>query len=233
MYKVAAEREAGFIEQVVMPLLKQRNPAPASRRPSNLGELAGLGEQLRSALLRSALRDHTDLSLIARGATREHEMGSVLSVAIEMELVGIELELPANIPCLLLREAEGDRRVLPIFIGGPEATAIAFALEEVETPRPMTHDLMKDLLDELGATLERVVVTELRDATFYAEHRRVDRRTGALGVGPAVRRRRPGRALRRARSSPRRACSTRPAAPAEERACPTRSSSSSRSSSTR
>lgn len=90
-------------------------------------------------------------------------------VAIEMELVGIELERPPNIPCLLLREAEGDRRVLPIFIGGPEATAIAFALEEVETPRPMTHDLMKDLLDELGAQIERVVVTELRDATFFAE----------------------------------------------------------------
>lgn len=86
-----------------------------------------------------------------------------------MELVGIELERPPNIPCLLLREADGDRRVLPIFIGGPEATAIAFALEEVETPRPMTHDLIKDLLDELGARIERIVVTELRDATFYAE----------------------------------------------------------------
>jgi len=86
-----------------------------------------------------------------------------------MELVGIELERPPNIPCLLLREAEGDRRVLPIFIGSPEATAIAFALEDVETPRPMTHDLMKDLLDELGARIERVVVTELRDSTFYAD----------------------------------------------------------------
>jgi hypothetical protein len=86
-----------------------------------------------------------------------------------MELVGIELERPPNIPCLLLREAEGEGRVLPIFIGGPEATAIAFALEEVETPRPMTHDLMKDLLDEIGARVERVIVTELRDATFYAE----------------------------------------------------------------
>lgn len=86
-----------------------------------------------------------------------------------MELVGIELERPPNIPCLVLREAEGAGRVLPIFIGGPEATAIAFALEEVETPRPMTHDLMKDLLDEVGASIERVVVTELREATFYAE----------------------------------------------------------------
>lgn len=86
-----------------------------------------------------------------------------------MELVGIELERPPNIPCLLLRETEGSGRVLPIFIGGPEATAIAFALEEVETPRPMTHDLMKDLLDEVGARLERIVVTELRDSTFFAE----------------------------------------------------------------
>ncbi len=86
-----------------------------------------------------------------------------------MELLGIELERPPNIPCLLLREADGDHRVLPIFIGGPEATAIALALEEVETPRPMTHDLMKNLLDELGARIERVVVTEFRDSTFYAD----------------------------------------------------------------
>jgi uncharacterized protein len=93
----------------------------------------------------------------------------VLNVAVEMELVGIELERPPNIPCLVLRETSGDGRVLPIFIGSPEATAIAFALEEVETPRPMTHDLMKDLLDELGARIERVVVTELRDSTFFAE----------------------------------------------------------------
>ncbi|MDP1821298.1 MAG: bifunctional nuclease family protein, partial [Acidimicrobiales bacterium] len=84
-------------------------------------------------------------------------------MAVQMELVGIEMERPPNIPCLVLREAEGAGRVLPIFIGGPEATAIAFALEEVETPRPMTHDLMKDLLDEVGARIERVTVTELRD----------------------------------------------------------------------
>ena len=61
MYKVAAEREAGFMEQVVMPLLKQRNPRARQQATDNLGELASLGEQLRSALLRGALRDHTDL----------------------------------------------------------------------------------------------------------------------------------------------------------------------------
>ncbi len=60
MYKVAAEREAGFMEQVVMPLLKQRNPTARQQAADNLGEMARLGEQLRTALLRAALRDHTD-----------------------------------------------------------------------------------------------------------------------------------------------------------------------------
>lgn len=88
---------------------------------------------------------------------------------VEMELVGVRVELPTNTPIVLLREVEGAERVLPIFIGGPEATAIAFALEDVETPRPMTHDLMRDLLAELGATVESIVVTDLREGTFYAE----------------------------------------------------------------
>ncbi|MCB1039971.1 MAG: bifunctional nuclease family protein, partial [Acidimicrobiales bacterium] len=74
---------------------------------------------------------------------------------IEMELVGVRVEMPSSSPLALLREVDGERRVLPIFIGSPEATAIAFALEEVVTPRPMTHDLLRDLLDELGASLER------------------------------------------------------------------------------
>lgn len=88
---------------------------------------------------------------------------------VEMELVGVRVELPTNTPIVLLRETGGDRRMLPIFIGAPEATAIAFALEQVATPRPMTHDLMKDVLDELGVTLDRIVVTDLSESTFYAE----------------------------------------------------------------
>ncbi|HVM01639.1 MAG TPA: bifunctional nuclease family protein [Acidimicrobiales bacterium] len=94
---------------------------------------------------------------------------------VEMHLAAVRVELPTNNPVVLLQEAEGSRRTLPIFIGAPEATAIAFALQGVVPPRPMTHDLMRDVLVALGATLERVVVTELRmgddgrSGTYYAE----------------------------------------------------------------
>jgi bifunctional DNase/RNase len=86
-----------------------------------------------------------------------------------MKLLGVRLELPANTPVVLLQEQGGDRRVLPIYIGPEEAKAIALALEGVVTPRPMSHDLMRDLLGSLGAVVPRVVVTELQDSTFYAE----------------------------------------------------------------
>ena len=86
-----------------------------------------------------------------------------------MTLVGVRVELPTNNPIVLLRESDGDHRVLPIFIGAVEATAIAFALQGVVTQRPMTHDLMRDLLQELGVQVERVVVTELKEGTFFAE----------------------------------------------------------------
>src|SRR3989442_4814827 len=92
-----------------------------------------------------------------------------------MHLVGVRVELPTNNPIVLLREAEGQHRVLPIFIGPVEATAIAFALQGVVTERPMTHDLMRDVLVALGVTVERVVITELRPSpgggrgTFFAE----------------------------------------------------------------
>ena len=88
---------------------------------------------------------------------------------VEMELVGVRLELPANAPIVLLRESGGARRVLPIYIGGPEAAAIAYALENVQVPRPLTHDLLRNVLDDLGVSLEKVTVTELRDGVFHAE----------------------------------------------------------------
>jgi hypothetical protein len=105
---------------------------------------------------------------------------------VEMELVGVRVELPTNTPIVLLREIDGERRMLPIFIGPPEATAIAFALEQVPTPRPMTHDLLRDLLDELDVTLDRVVVTDLQDSTFFAElHLVQDGETHLLSSRPS------------------------------------------------
>jgi bifunctional DNase/RNase len=87
---------------------------------------------------------------------------------IQMSLVGVRVEVPTNQPIVLLREEEG-QRYLPIFIGPPEATAIVYALQGMETPRPMTHDLFKKVLDDLSVKLQRVVITELHDGTFFAE----------------------------------------------------------------
>jgi uncharacterized protein len=86
---------------------------------------------------------------------------------IELNLVGVRVELPTNQPIVLLREREGER-YLPIWIGAMEATAIAFALQGIVTARPMTHDLLKNLLEEVGVRVERIVITELREGTFYA-----------------------------------------------------------------
>lgn len=91
-----------------------------------------------------------------------------MSEPVRMELVGVRIELPTNTPILLLREASGTR-FLPIWIGANEATAIALALEGIEPQRPLTHDLLKLVTEELGATVDRVVVTDLEDGTFYAD----------------------------------------------------------------
>ncbi len=86
---------------------------------------------------------------------------------IRLDLVGVRMELPNNQPIILLRE-QGGERYLPIWIGLNEAQAIAMALQGLPTPRPMTHDLMKNLLEELTVNVERIVITELREGTFYA-----------------------------------------------------------------
>ena len=87
---------------------------------------------------------------------------------IRLSLIGVRVEVPTNQPIVLLRE-EGGTRFLPIFIGSPEATAIVYALQGMETPRPMTHDLFKTVLDDMEVRLERVDITELHDGTLYAE----------------------------------------------------------------
>ncbi|MBX6372256.1 MAG: bifunctional nuclease family protein [Acidothermus sp.] len=86
----------------------------------------------------------------------------------ELQVVGVRVELQTNQPIVLLREVGGDR-YLPIWIGAVEATAIAFAQQGVVPPRPLTHDLMRDVLNALGVKLNAVRITEMRDNVFYAE----------------------------------------------------------------
>ena len=88
---------------------------------------------------------------------------------IEMELLGVQVELPSNSPLLLLRETEGQGRVLPVVIDTPEAPAIHRGIEGIRLARPLTHDLLVTMLEELQATVIGVVVTELRERTFFAE----------------------------------------------------------------
>jgi len=86
---------------------------------------------------------------------------------VEVVLRAVRVDVGSSTPLLLLEEVNGDR-VLPIFIGAPEATAIAYALRNVETPRPMSHDLLGAVIESLGAQLFAVEITDLVDNTFYA-----------------------------------------------------------------
>lgn len=86
---------------------------------------------------------------------------------VELTLVGVRVELPSNQPIVLLKETAGER-YLPIWIGAVEATAIAFALQGIQTPRPMTHDLLRDILRETDIQVERILIDDLIDSTFYA-----------------------------------------------------------------
>lgn len=88
---------------------------------------------------------------------------------VELELVGVRVEVPANTPLLLLREAEDRQRLVPIYIGNAEATAIHYAIEGLQPPRPLTHDLFVQTLQALDVELQHVVITEVRDHTYFAE----------------------------------------------------------------
>jgi len=85
-----------------------------------------------------------------------------------MDVLGVQEVLPSDTPVVLLRESDGDR-MLPIFIGLPEAKAIGLAMAGQDPPRPMTHDLMATLLETFSVVVEQVVVTDLRERTFFAE----------------------------------------------------------------
>jgi bifunctional DNase/RNase len=85
-----------------------------------------------------------------------------------MEVVGVRVEMPSNQPIVLLKETHGER-YLPIWIGMTEATAIAMAQAEEPPPRPLTHDLFRDVIDALGVRLTTVNIVALREGIFFAD----------------------------------------------------------------
>ena len=86
---------------------------------------------------------------------------------IEMSIKGLMVDPITNMPIVILRDQEG-QKVLPIWVGIFEANAIALQLENMSTPRPMTHDLLRNVIHDLKATVQKVVVCDLQDNTFYA-----------------------------------------------------------------
>ena len=98
-----------------------------------------------------------------------------------MEVIGVRVEMPSNQPIILLKEIDGSR-FLPIWVGAVEATAIAFAQQGVEPPRPLTHDLMNNLFELLDATLTAVHLTEIKEGVFHATMLLRDSTAGQLTI---------------------------------------------------
>ena len=86
---------------------------------------------------------------------------------IEMTIKGLMVDPVTNMPIILLRDSDG-QKVLPIWVGIYEANAIALQIENVSTPRPMTHDLLKNVITDLKGTIRKIVVSDLKDNTFFA-----------------------------------------------------------------
>jgi bifunctional DNase/RNase len=104
---------------------------------------------------------------------------------IEMTIKGLMIDPITNMPIIILRDQDG-QRVLPIWVGVFEANAIALQIENVQTPRPMTHDLLKNVIDDLRAQVERIVVSELKENTFYARiHMSVSGRALEIDARPS------------------------------------------------
>jgi len=104
---------------------------------------------------------------------------------IEMMIKGLMIDPITNMPIIILRDGDGGR-ILPIWVGVFEANAIALQMENVQTPRPMTHDLLKNVIEDLSAAVERIVVTDLKENTFYAViHLRTDGRGVVVDARPS------------------------------------------------
>jgi bifunctional DNase/RNase len=100
---------------------------------------------------------------------------------VNMEVVGVRIEMPSNQPIVLLKEIDGSR-FLPIWVGAVEATAIAFAQQGMAAQRPLTHDLLANILEVANLTMTAVHITELKDGIFYAEIQIRDSQSALLKV---------------------------------------------------
>ena len=89
-------------------------------------------------------------------------------MTVQMEIKGLILDPVSNMPVVVLRDIDA-RRILPIWVGVFEANAIALRMENVESPRPMTHDLLKSTIEELGFRVDRIVISALRESTYFAQ----------------------------------------------------------------
>ncbi len=104
---------------------------------------------------------------------------------IEMTIKGLMVDPITNMPIILLRDDAGDK-VLPIWVGVFEANAIALQIENIATPRPMTHDLLRNVILDLNATIQKIVVCDLKDSTFYALiYLLIDEQTVAIDARPS------------------------------------------------
>ncbi|MCH7824064.1 MAG: bifunctional nuclease family protein [Acidobacteria bacterium] len=104
---------------------------------------------------------------------------------IEMKIKGLMVDPVTNMPIVILKD-ERDDRILPIWVGIFEANAIALRIEEIETPRPMTHDLLRNLLDSLQVSVKKIVVSELKDNTYFAQiHLDVDGERREIDARPS------------------------------------------------
>src|SRR4029077_13507405 len=132
----------------------RRASCPTSGRPYGAPSCGA-----RSGTISGAERTQDDLgrSFSAAPGGRRRLDGRYIRGMVEVRLRAVRVDLQSNTPVLLLQETDGEGRTLPIFIGTPEAAAIAYALQGVTMPRPMTHDLLRDLLSSLEVEIERVV----------------------------------------------------------------------------
>ncbi len=104
---------------------------------------------------------------------------------VEMTIKGLMVDPITNMPIVILKDQDG-QRVLPIWVGVFEANAIALQIENISPPRPMTHDLLRNVIEDLKATVEKIVVCDLQDNTFYALiHLRVDGKIVAVDARPS------------------------------------------------